>query len=174
MTINKRSIPKKIGVWLIRPSIFNISEGASNPFHDAIKLFKSAKAVSEKKSLSEITHSSIAKKKHKAMIDSLMKIPIEDRQASASTQTALSILIAVLWVIGLFVAYSPLMFSINTTSPVINLIINHFTIFFHFAATIFTLVMLYSFVSYRWRASLFKSPLQSCDFLTYLASPKRW
>lgn len=167
-------VSKKIGKWIIRPSIFNVTEGASNPFHDAVKLFKEAKGVSESKSLSEVTHASKAKRKHKAMIESLMKVPNIEREESASTQTALSFLILVLWVMGLFLAYSPLMFSVSTSSPVINLIMQHFRVFFHFAAAIFSLVMLYSFLSYRWRASLLKSPLTSSDFLTYLSTPSRW
>lgn len=172
MTI--KSVSVSILKWIVRPSIFNKTEGASNPFHDAIKLLKSAKAINDNESIESLTRAGVVKRKHRELAKAMSIIPEQERLNASSVQNALSVLIITLWGAGLFITYTPLLFDVKVDSPVINYIVEHFSFSFHMAAIIYTMIMFYTFISYRWRGSMFKNPLESVDFLTFLATPSKW
>lgn len=168
------NVGKKVGKWIVRPSIFNFTPGASNPFYDAMKLVKDAKNIRDSDTVDSLSRASIAKLNHAKFVKNILLIPEADRHEAGLVQHALSFLIVILWVGGVAISYTPLIMGIQLSSPVLNYIVTNLTFSFHCAAVVFSFVMFYSFITYRWRAKLYRDPLNSCDFITFMSQPSKW
>jgi hypothetical protein len=169
-----KNVSKKVGLWIIKPSILGNVPGASNPFYDAMKLVKDAKRIKENDTIDSLSRASTARRNHTAFIQQLMSIPKNELRERSLMNHALSILVLMLWLSSIAITYMPFYADLQFNSPVLLVIMTHFKLAFHMAVIVFSIVFIYTFLSYRWRAKLFASPEASTDFINFITTPSKW
>jgi hypothetical protein len=165
---------KKVGRWVIQPSIFGKTPGASNPFHDAISLVKEAKRIKSNDTLESLSRASTARRNHTLFIQRLMLIPKSELRERALMNHALSFFVVILWLSAIAITYMPFYVDLPLNSPVLLTIMTHFKLAFHMAVIILSFVFIYTFLSYRWRAKVFAEPEGSSDFINFITTPSKW
>ncbi|MBO1897678.1 hypothetical protein HNW13_018225 [Shewanella sp. BF02_Schw] len=163
----------KVGKWIIRPSIFNLTPGASNPFYDVQKAMK--KMASNKKiNVMDLNETEVGRK-HLIMVNELQKVPLDKRYASAHLQIALALLYGIIYIFSLI-----FFFGIKTevferiSTPFVQVINEDFG-FVYYVVLIFITIGIFSHViSSLWRASILRDPDNSVPFPVYFSRPKLW
>jgi hypothetical protein len=167
------SIIKKVGLWVVRPSIFNLTPGASNPFYDAQQVFKKIKKNNSLTPL-ELKNSTV-NIKHELMAKHFSLIPIKDRKDSAHVQYAIATLFLMVYLISVTVFFrlNDSMVSYIDT-PVLNLIHNQFSLVYYLIAMFYSFAVISQVISSFWRADMLKKPLKSVPFPVFFSTPSLW
>jgi len=164
---------KKVATWLIKPSIFNITPGASNPFYDAQHAIKKA-AKSSKINASDLEESVVGRK-HAIMVRELLKVPLQKRVDSAHLQFALAFLYCIIYAFSVVFFFSvKTEFFEKIDAPFMRVINDSFGFTYYIVFFFITIGILSQVVSSIWRASILKDPLNSVPFPVYFSSPKLW
>ncbi|GGB65957.1 hypothetical protein GCM10011607_28330 [Shewanella inventionis] len=166
-------IIKKVGLWVIRPSIFNMTPGASNPFYDAKNAIKKA-SYAQQISVADMDET-IVGRKHKIMAKELMKVPENERLDSAHLQLSLAFLYFVIYLISVslfFFAKSAVFERIST--PFVQLINSEFGFVYYVVLVFITIAMISQVISALWRSTILRNPPQSVPFPVFFIKPSLW
>tara|TARA_R110002033_G_scaffold135713_3_gene175305 strand:+ start:33749 stop:34288 length:540 start_codon:yes stop_codon:yes gene_type:complete len=163
----------KVGKWIIRPSIFNMTPGASNPFYDAQKAMKKM-ARNSKIDVMDLNDTEVGRK-HQIMVTELKKVPAEKRIESAHLQIALALLYGIIYIFSLI-----FFFGIKTevfekiSTPFVRVINDDFGFVYYVVLVFITIGIFSHVISSLWRASILRNPDSSIPFPIYFSRPKLW
>ncbi|MBE8233461.1 MAG: hypothetical protein HAW67_06955 [Endozoicomonadaceae bacterium] len=160
--------------WAIRPSIFNVSKGASNPFHDAGNIFKVIRDEHSKNVDSDQFESSHIELKHKEMVKCIKKVTEKERFSVAQTQYSFAFFCFISWVTFTALGYFLFDSQADSTFPIVYVIINKLWWMLIISFVTYTLTTTFMILNYLWRASMLKNPDNTVNFMHYVCTPKKW
>ncbi|MFV7771969.1 hypothetical protein [Shewanella marisflavi] len=173
MPLGIRTIAKKTGAWIIRPSIFNYGRNASNPLGDAIDLLKRDDNPMEAVDVDLEDQGPIAQK-HKAIVATVKSIPEGKRVAKAREHIAYSVLSLSMAILAVVSAVYLLFMDLKADIPFVYVIVTKMPWAILIMLGIAMLTLLVYVLSHMWRYKLLTSPDTSVPFTDFISTPKLW